>query len=899
MATTVDELRVLISANAKEFNKGLQSVQSQLNNLQTSANKASSKISVGAIAAGNIIAKAVGAAFRAISQNMDDAITRLDTLNNFPRVMSNLGISAQDAQASINVMAEKLLGLPTTLDDAALSVQRFTAANGNVKASTEMFLALNNAILAGGASTELQSSALEQLSQAYAKGKPDMMEWRTMLMAMPAQLKQVATAMGYASSSDLGDALRNGSASMNDFMATVTKLNKQGLNGFKSFEEQARNSTNGVATSFKNLKTAIVKGLQQIMDAIGQANIAGFINGISRAIGTIANYVAAFIKVVKIAISYIAALFGKTVKIGESAENTAGSVESIGGAASTAADNLDDATKSAKKLNKQLAAFDEMNVLKEDTSSGSGSSGGGGADASGIDLSDIWGELENTGNKVDEIAARMQAAFEKVWNAMSKSKALRALGNAIKKVFDTTKTQVTNVLGSVKNIWDTTWEALKNSAATYGDQLDEALAGMFTSLGNVVSSIIQVAFAPLNGFLNGFKAVWAETAQSVTDSWFIIATSIAESVGTILGQVDETLQMFIPYFQQGFENLGGLMAQMVTDWYNSAAEWLPKILDNFTSFFTNLNQGLFQPMVKIIGTIWQDFTEDLKTVWDEHGKKILDGIGQFINGIVEWFNKVWTEVLEPIVKPFLEEFERVWKEHLRPALQTVMDFVGKVIECALTIWNNFIHPIVMWLTDVLSPIFTTVFSAIGGVLNTFFATLGDIVNGIFTVLGGLIDFITGVFSGDWKKAWEGVKNIFKGIVDTLGAIFKAPINFIIDIINGFIDGLNKIQIPDWVPLVGGKGINIQKLNKLATGGVIDKATLAVVGESGKEAVMPLEHNTGWITKLAQTLAERGGVGGADQPIYLTVEIGGEKLIDQVIEGLNDRSQLTNRAVLNY
>lgn len=899
MATTVDELRVLISANAKEFNKGLQGVQSQLNSLQTAANKASSKISVGAIAAGNLIAKGLGAAFKAIAQNMDDAITRLDTLNNFPRVMSNLGISAKDAQASINVMAEKLLGLPTTLDDAALAVQRFTSANGNVKASTEMFLALNNAILAGGAGTELQSSALEQLSQAYAKGKPDMMEWRTMMMAMPAQLKQVATAMGYASSEKLGEALRAGTVSMNDFMVTVTKLNKQGLNGFKSFEEQARNSTNGVATSFKNLKTAIVKGLQQIMDAIGQANIAGFINGISRAIGTVANYVAAFVKVIKVAVGYIAALFGKTSKVSDEANSAAGSVESIGGAASAAADNLDDATSSAKKLNKQLAAFDEMNVLKEDTSSDSGSSSGGGADASGIDLSDIWGELENTGNKADEIAARMQAAFEKAWAAMSKSKALRALGNAVKKVFDTTKTQITTALGSVRDIWNTTWEALKNTADTYGDQMDEAFAGLFNSLGDVASSAVQIAFAPLNGFLNGFKAVWAETAQSVTDSMAIIAISVAENVGTILDQVNETLQLFLPYFEQGFENLGGLMAEMVTDWYNSAAEWLPKILDNFSTFFTNLNQGLIQPAVKIIGTIWQDFTEDLKTTWEEHGKVILDGIGQFINGIVEWFNKVWTEVLEPIIKPFLEEFERVWKEHLRPALQTVMDFVGKVIECALTIWNNFIHPIVMWLTDVLSPIFTTVFSAIGGVLNTFFATIGDIVKGIFTVLGGLIDFITGVFSGNWEKAWEGVKNIFKGIVDTLGAIFKAPINFIIDIINGFIEGLNHIKIPDWVPGIGGFGINIQKLNKLATGGIIDKATLAVVGESGKEAVMPLEHNTGWITKLAQTLAERGGVGGGDQPIYLTVEIGGEKLIDQVIEGINDRSQLTNRAAISY
>ena len=91
-------------------------------------------------------------------------------------------------------MSDKLSGLPTTLDQGASAVQRFTSANGDVEKSTDLFLALNNAILAGGASTEIQATALEQMSQAYAKGKPDMMEWRSLMTAMPAQLKQVADA---------------------------------------------------------------------------------------------------------------------------------------------------------------------------------------------------------------------------------------------------------------------------------------------------------------------------------------------------------------------------------------------------------------------------------------------------------------------------------------------------------------------------------------------------------------------------------------------------------------------------------------------------------------------------------------------------------------------------------
>lgn len=231
--------------------------------------------SVGSIAKGILIAtgvtKALGTAFNMISGQMDNAIKRFDTMNNFPKVMSNLGISAQDSQKAIDKMSKKLKGLPTTLDSAALSVQRLTSKNGNIKESTDLFLAMNNAILAGGASSQIQQSAIEQLSQAYAKGKPDMMEWRTLMTAMPAQLKQVAKAMGYVNADQLGEDLREGVVSMDDFMKTIDKLNKEGGSGFKSFEEQARNATGGIETSITNMKTAITKGLTNIMSSINRA----------------------------------------------------------------------------------------------------------------------------------------------------------------------------------------------------------------------------------------------------------------------------------------------------------------------------------------------------------------------------------------------------------------------------------------------------------------------------------------------------------------------------------------------------------------------------------------------------------------------------------------------------
>ena len=261
--------------NTKNFENGLDKIKN-------TTQKAGSTVK--SIVAGLGITKVVSMAMNQITGSIDGAISRIDTLNNFPKVMQNLGIASDEAEESIAKMSDKLAGLPTTLDQGASAVQRFTSKNGDVAKSTDLFLALNNAILAGGASSEIQASALEQLSQSYAKGKPDMMEWRTAMTAMPAQLKQVAQAMGYIDADELGEALRNGTESMDDFMDTIVQLNTEGVDGFLSFEKQARNSTGGIKTSITVAKTQVVKGVADIINAFNTSfektsfgSLSGFI----------------------------------------------------------------------------------------------------------------------------------------------------------------------------------------------------------------------------------------------------------------------------------------------------------------------------------------------------------------------------------------------------------------------------------------------------------------------------------------------------------------------------------------------------------------------------------------------------------------------------------------------
>lgn len=283
-----------------------------LNSLENSVNSTGTKIKNIVAALG--IDKIISTAFGILNNSIDGAISRLDTLNNYPKVMSNLGISSEDAQKSISKMSDKLSGLPTTLDEGALAVQRFTSKNNDVAKSTDYFLALNNAILAGGAGTEIQSSALEQLSQSYAKGSMDMMEWRTLQMAMPAQLNQVAKAMGMTTEA-VGAGLRGADkdvayvrdVTMEEFMDAIVRLNQEGADGFASFEEQARNSTGGIATSITVAKTQIVKGVADIINSLDQFLKDEGLGGIGEIISNIG-------KKSKEVLDYVAQKLPKTIK---------------------------------------------------------------------------------------------------------------------------------------------------------------------------------------------------------------------------------------------------------------------------------------------------------------------------------------------------------------------------------------------------------------------------------------------------------------------------------------------------------------------------------------------------------------------------------------------------------
>lgn len=253
-----------------------------------------STVSASGKSMGNVLSGAIGGAValgaaKAISMvkgAIDGAITRVDMMNNFPKVMANLGYSSDDAAASIQKMSERLTGLPTALDSMAGMVQQLAPLTGGLDEATELSLALNNALLAGGKSTEIQANAMEQYTQMLSVGKVDMAAWRSMVSAMPGQMNQLAESLlgTGAGAMDLYAAMQDGTVGFDEFNNAILALNSEGTGAFASFEEQARSATDGIATSQANLNTAITRGLAGLIDKV-QPQITAILGAVTAGVG--------------------------------------------------------------------------------------------------------------------------------------------------------------------------------------------------------------------------------------------------------------------------------------------------------------------------------------------------------------------------------------------------------------------------------------------------------------------------------------------------------------------------------------------------------------------------------------------------------------------------------------
>ena len=265
-----------------------------------------------------VTSKAIGA----ITNSLDNAISRVDTLNTFPKIMKNLGFEAEESKSSLDKLSQRIEGLPTTLDEIVTYTQRLASTTGNLNEgmynATNLAIAFNDAALAGGKGQQEANRAFEQFTQVISRGRPSMQDWKIMMEVMPGQLKQMAKYMGtnnkelqqYAKDAkktvdqldgmDLYEWIsedKNAHAKerLEEFRKALIDLDNKGGAGITSFKDQVGDATHTIGTALRLIPVRITKAVAQVIQAFGTGDIYTTLDKFTSSFKEVGNFVVKYI----------------------------------------------------------------------------------------------------------------------------------------------------------------------------------------------------------------------------------------------------------------------------------------------------------------------------------------------------------------------------------------------------------------------------------------------------------------------------------------------------------------------------------------------------------------------------------------------------------------------------
>lgn len=471
--------------------------------------------------------------------------------------------------------------------------------------------------------------------------------------------------------------------------------------------------------------------------------------------------------------------------------------------------------------------------VKSDSSSGIG--------AVASDVSSATNAMDNLSNSTSGVGSAAKKAAKEIKGLMG-----------IDEINTISSTSSDSDSGSgdssgIGNIGMDDWDFSQQEKATDGllskvEVFADKVRNIFKNISNFIKKHKEIILSIIGGLVSGIIAFF------IAGNWGAITGAIASVIGWI-----ELIPTALGLAGLALTTPAALIAGAVAV-VTTAFLYLWQTSDSFRNALINGWNALVSaltPYFKAIMGALKLVGDFLVTVLKPILFLLWDAWCTVVDNIVKVTMSLWTNCIAPVVK-FLGECLKKIIDGLNEIWQVWKPTIEKIGEILIVIWNNCLKPVINWLGNE----FIQAFRNVGNYIK-------PILESLKIMFGGLIDFIVGVFTGNWQKAWQGVQNIFRGIFDGLTNIAKKPLNAIIDAINAMIRGLNKIKLPNWIPGFGGMGINIPTIPKLAKGGIVDAPTIAMVGEAGKEAVMPLENNTGWITDLAAKVADRMPVSGGN------------------------------------
>lgn len=919
-------------ANASEVKKqmtqNITATLAQLNNMARSFSDMTSRIvsmetkSSQAFARMQTRLGSIAAAFRRVSKASDDEGKSADSNIRKTKTLTKLKQELGKASANLSNHFKKV---STSANQAHTGINRLTGSSNKLKSVFSIltgykigsFLAtgtqeaihftevLNMYTVAMGESNEVADKFVDTIQEMYGLDPTNIMRYTSMFYQLASAVETPTEAaekmsMGLtkmtvdiASLFDMpiNTVMENLSSGMQGMTRAVRKY---GMDLRITTLQQTALSL-GISRQVENMSEADRQGLRYIT-MMRQASIATGdfgktiespanqlrilreqVSQLARAIGNffipvlqvVLPYLNGFIMAIRTIINFLGSMIGITTtafggatdaakKLGDQASGAAGGIGGIG----------DSAKDAAKKMKQLTAPFDELNILSEDTSDSlsglGGASGGIGGEFMDpaimqaiADMETQFENIEMKANKVrDSILDFLGFKYEGdqlVWVAEDFQKNLVDKFPQWKKTINATFENWDEIVASVKRLGKVLWQTFKNIL----NPIQKLIVDTFTSID--WDSIFADFITQLPDRLNALSD-WILANQGLIQgfTYTVAAVALAFKGWTVL-------QTYIPLLTQ-----------------------IGAAVKTFVGFLNPVSATLMAVGAALIYA-YNKFDTVKEAVGD-----LKEAFATMVGAVGGLMTTLWEATLKPILENMAMQFGGLWDTCISPLIESFALLALAVVEAVVSI-ITVITNLLTLVTTKLGPQFATAFNLVLDVVTTVIGALATILDGFMEVLAGLITFITGVFTGDWEKAWEGIKLTFQGVVDGIKGIMRLGVNVIVDLVNGFVsvvyDGL--VSLIKRINKIASKaaefvGIDIAipipdrpaKFPHFAKGGVVTGPTVGLIGE-GKydEAVIPLGDSpqmNEMIQKIVDALHDSpDGAGGGDAVFNITVELDGD------------------------
>ena len=435
------------------------------------------------------------------------------------------------------------------------------------------------------------------------------------------------------------------------------------------------------------------------------------------------------------------------------------------------------------------------------------------ADDLGIVMSE---DTVKAGVKLGDTIANVKDAFKGLMNSIGSSfmPILQKCADYIIKSLP----KIQGLFSKIIPILESVFNGVINPLMDLGSNIFPVLLDLITQLLGPFSEIISSILPVITQLMQLLLPLLLQVVKSILPiivNWVNQIMPIWNNIiSSILMPLIDLINIILPLLMQIINDVMPILLELITTLtpiiFQIIDEILPVIID-FVSQLMPLIVSIVQEVLPILANLINQLLPPITEIINF----ILPVLLNLINSLMPLITQIINAVL-PILLNLLDL--------LMPLLSPILELLKIVLEPLSELLNFLLPPIIEILqflvNSLLGPLqeaFSGVASVLSGVFQDAFKGIGKTVENVIGIFSGIIEFITNVFSGNWEGAWEGIVKIFKNIIDGITNIFKTPINWIIDGINFFIRGINKIKIPDWVPGVGGKGLHIDEIQRLRIG----------------------------------------------------------------------------------